>query len=653
MGERSGVLSIESKNIFSILKKWLYAEPDIVFRELISNASDAIEKLQEIVGAGEHPDPGRRGRIDVIVNADARTLTIADNGLGMTARELERYINQIAFSGASDFVEKYGDQDEGAMIGHFGVGFYSAFMLSDHVVIQTRSHEQDEAGVRWECTDSMAYTMTPSDRRTVGTSVILELGDDSPYLKDPDLALAAIGKYFAFLRTEIYYTFVARGAEEPIPTSADGQDPNALYDQHLVNTPDPVWRRPASQVSTREMNAFYRDYFDDVCDPLFWIKIESVDLGLRGIVFFRDTKNATETLDGRFDVFSRGVFVEKNVAALVPKFVNLQSGIIECDDLPLVVSRSTMRGSNERGGVDELVHECLAQEVTIRLNEMFTADRATYERYWPEIGPFVKYGVLTDKIFASVMLRKVLFGNLVGQFQTVGEYLEQAGAAHGSTVFYASDPIEQAVYLNVFRKSGIPALILDHIIDQPLMRSLELVTKGVHFQRLDADLATLLAGDPAAADHEQVAGLSAEFRRVLGDRLRSCTVTVARLSYPDISVLITLDEAARRVGDMKQLYGLAEGAVTTESGVPRTLLVNLNNPLIGRLSDCRDDTKRVLAIHQLMDLALLIQGDLGTDDIPGFIDRSEQTLGLYLRTTETAGRPLDPAASTTERTSNE
>ncbi|NTW38666.1 MAG: hypothetical protein HGA44_02075 [Cellulomonadaceae bacterium] len=619
---RAGMLSIESKNVFAILKTWLYAEQDVVLRELVSNASDAIGRRREVEAAGGLRVPRTRGRIDVVVDATARTLTIADDGIGMTADEVDRFINQIAFSGAAEFVQTHRD-DDAAMIGRFGVGFYSAFMLSDRVVIETLSHETGAVAVRWEGTGDMGFRIGSGTRSTPGTSVVLDLAPDATYLNGPDLARVALRRFFAFLPTEVRLTFVP----------ADGDSAEGACVDELVNTPDPVWRRPAGSVTTQQMNAFYREHFDDVCDPLFWIRIDSVDLGLRGIVFVRDTKNGTEQLDGRFDVLSRGVFVEQNPAALIPRFVNLQHGILECDDLPLVVSRSSTRGASEPDGLHALVNECLTQEVTIRLNTLATTERATYEQWWPQIGPFVKYGVLTDKIFASVMARKVLFEDLDGARVTIAEHLAARGAAPQRTIHYTSDPLEQALYVAIFRRNQIPALVLDHVIDQPLMRAIELLTQGVRFRRLDADLAALFTLDSADSGLAHVTRLTSDLAAVLGERAPGFEVAAVHLRHPDVAVLVAVDEGARRVDDMAELYGLADG--TGPGGgrrAARTLLVNLDSPVVAALVGCADPGRRDLGLEQLVDVALLMQGDLGAGDVPALVDRLQLTLTRYLAT---------------------
>jgi molecular chaperone HtpG len=401
-----GSLSIESENIFTILKKWLYAERDIVFRELVSNASDAIEK-RAARGADAPP-----GEITVTIDADGGRIVISDNGVGMTADEVDRYINRVAFSGAADFIEQNGDDDGASIIGHFGVGFYSAFTIADRVAIETRSCTDGAEPVLWECGADMEYILREGARTEVGTDVILFVADDCPYLAEPKALHDILRTYFIFLKTPVYLDAPA--------------DPE--YAHVLVNDTDPVWKRRGADEGTpkddKALAAFYQEFFDDVMPPLFSVRFESVDIGVSGAIFFRNTKNGKEEIDGTFKVYDRGVFVGDNIPSLIPKFVNLQSGVVDCRDLPLVVSREGIRdgGGGDGDGeasLTELIYETLTQEVTIAVNSLFTDARDRYEAMWPHLNAFVKYSVLQDKIFASVMTRRVIFEDLYGKFHTI------------------------------------------------------------------------------------------------------------------------------------------------------------------------------------------------------------------------------------------
>lgn len=340
MNNQSGFLSIESRNVFSILKKWLYTEQDVVFRELISNASDAIEKLSAIEKKEETSGKYPTGKITVTLDTKDNCIIISDNGIGMTEEEVDKYINQVAFSSATDFINKYNKEGKDNIIGHFGVGFYSAFMISDHVAIETKSFKENVQAVRWDCYADMSYEMNQGNRTKHGTDVILYLNENSNFIENPKTVFDIVKKYFIFLKTEIYFNA-----------------PN--YDYVLVNDPNPIWKLPDSKINAKDMSEFYKEFYNDVSDPLFWIKFESIDIGIRGIIFFRNTKNSTEKLDGSFKIYSRGVYIGENIKSLVPKFVNLQSGIIDCDNLPLVVSRSTIREENDQNDISSLIFETL------------------------------------------------------------------------------------------------------------------------------------------------------------------------------------------------------------------------------------------------------------------------------------------------------
>lgn len=611
MNAQSGFLSIESKNIFSILKKWLYTEQDIVFRELISNASDAIEKLAALKQAGE--EEGLRGAITVTLDPVQNQIIISDNGIGMTAEEIDRYINQIAFSGAEDFISRFSDNQKNTIIGHFGVGFYSAFMLADHVAIETKSYRADAPAVRWDCNADMSFQMTAGSRMEHGTDIILYLGAKHPYLEKAGAVYEIIRKYFRFLKTGIWF-----------------QAPE--YDHVQVNEPDPVWKKPDAEVSAEEMNLFYKEFYQDVADPLFWIKFESVDIGVKGIVFFRNTKNQTEELDGTFRVYNQGVFIGENIKELIPKFVNLQSGIIECTDLPLVVSRANLREDDQKEDLAGLIYECLSQEVTIGLNNLFETSRADYEAYWPNLNAFMKYGVLQDKIFASVVTRKVIFEDLYGNFQTLREYTGEGDKSEKKTVYYASDAIEQAHYIEIFKKCHLNALLFDHVIDQPFMRRQEMIHPNTEFIRIDSNIEALFEGYLKEGDEAKVAVLTEKIHGALGERLGTMELKITNLEEESITTLIINDEKSRRMADMLEIYGMIK---PTDNSVKElqsksTLLINLNNPTIKHVLE-NNDNQADLILNQLYDLALMSQGTLNPEDVEGFIQRSEAMISRYIQ----------------------
>ena len=600
---KKGTLTIEEKNIFTILKKWLYTEEDIVFRELVSNGIDAVGKLKS-----ETNNQSYSGKITVILDSDKKQLIVKDNGIGMTEEEVDKYINKIAFSGAAEFIENNNKKDTKNIIGHFGVGFYSSFMISDHVTIKTQSYKEDNYPVQWDCTSDMIYNIREIKKDSVGTEVILNLKDSSKYLKNPELVKNILEKYFVFSSTDVYY--VNKGEEVK------------------VNKSEPIWKKNEKDISVKDMNLFYQDFFDDVTAPLFWIKFESLDIGIRGILFFRNTKNGTEDLDGKIKVYNRGVYIGSNIKEMIPKFVNLQSGIIECDNLPLVVSRSNLR-EGEGDNILQLISETLSQEITIAMNSMFEKNRDKYELYWPEINAFMKYGILKDKIFASVMTRKIIFKDIYGNYQTIPEFLnDKNNNVPDKTVYYTSDEIDQAHYIEVFKKCGINALLFDHVIDQPFMQKYEVVKPGVKFIRIDSNIESIFKGS-LDEDNEEIANIVKEkFENILQDRLDNTSVKVTQLAHQDISTLIINDEKSRRMTDMLEIYGFINPSDMASKKVKSksTLLVNLNNKIIKHISILSNDKSLYTIINQLYDLSLMSQQALKPQDVENFILRSESIL---------------------------
>jgi len=600
---KKGTLTIEEKNIFTILKKWLYTEEDIVFRELVSNGIDAVGKLKS-----ETNNQSYSGKIAVILDSDKKQLIVKDNGIGMTEEEVDKYINKIAFSGAAEFIENNNKKDTKNIIGHFGVGFYSSFMISDHVTIKTQSYKEDNYPVQWDCTSDMIYNIREIKKDSVGTEVILNLKDSSKYLKNPELVKNILEKYFVFSSTDVYY--VNKGEEVK------------------VNKSEPIWKKNEKDISVKDMNLFYQDFFDDVTAPLFWIKFESLDIGIRGILFFRNTKNGTEDLDGKIKVYNRGVYIGSNIKEMIPKFVNLQSGIIECDNLPLVVSRSNLR-EGEGDNILQLISETLSQEITIAMNSMFEKNRDKYELYWPEINAFMKYGILKDKIFASVMTRKIIFKDIYGNYQTIPEFLnDKNNNVPDKTVYYTSDEIDQAHYIEVFKKCGINALLFDHVIDQPFMQKYEVVKPGVKFIRIDSNIESIFKGS-LDEDNEEIANIVKEkFENILQDRLDNTSVKVTQLAHQDISTLIINDEKSRRMTDMLEIYGFINPSDMASKKVKSksTLLVNLNNKIIKHISILSNDKSLYTIINQLYDLSLMSQQALKPQDVENFILRSESIL---------------------------
>jgi len=633
MAPLSGTLSVERANLFELLRGSLYAGDDVVLRELVSNAADAIAKRRELHRLGRADAPGP-GHIDVVVDPARGTLSVIDDGVGMTADEVDRYLNEIAFSGAADFVSRHQEATGEHVIGQFGVGFYSAFMIADRVEVDTLSCSLDAVAAQWVCGSDMAFRLGPGSRAEVGTTVTLHLDPASPYLAGPEPTLAALRRHTPFLPIPVHVTVRAG--------DGSGVD-NAT--SILANDAAPVWRRAATgPVDDAELNAFYREHFADEFDPLLTIPVASLELGLRGVIFVRDTRGGQREVDGHVDVLRRGITIGRDVPGLVPKYLEVQSVILECDALPLVASRGGIRDADLPEGVPDLVRESLTQSVLLRLYGMFTEERERYEALWPEIGPFVKYGALTDRTFSSVMARRLLLETLDGELLTLHEFRERAP---GSLVLYASDRDEQGLLIEAHRRAGIPAILLDHVIDQPLLRALEAGNRDVRFQRLDADPVGVLgdAGANAAQPDVQagpgagspdtgarLAALIADLERHATVAMPGCRVRGVALGDPDLAVLLTHDESSRRVGEAAQLVGLASGQrLDAEGLVERALVVNVASDLVARVAAMAAGPTRDLAVAHLVDLALLGNGDLTADARIGMLRRSQLLLDRVAR----------------------
>ncbi|MFV0441402.1 MAG: molecular chaperone HtpG [Lachnospirales bacterium] len=599
-----GTLSIENKNVFSILKKWLYTENDIVFRELISNAKDAIEKRVSLV------NEDLEGKINVLLNKEEGTITISDNGIGMTYEEVSIYINQIAFSGATDFI-KATQSGENTIIGHFGVGFYSSFMLCDNVGIVTKSYKDDLA-VKWDCTSDMDFTMEYCEKDNVGTDVILYLKESNPYVQKPELIYNAVKKYFEFASVKINY-------------NAEG------YDNVQVNEPLPIWKKigDTSESHKDALNTFYKEYFNDVSDPIFTVNIASLDIGVSGILFFRETRGDTHELDGTIKIYCRGVYIGENIPELIPSFVNLQSGIIECDNLPLVVSRNDIRSEGQKDGQMELISECLAQEVTIALHDIFENKRSEYEKNWDNLNAFIKYSVLKDKTFGSVMTRKVIFRDLYGNLMTIDEYTQNAKeSSDAETIYYTSDEVEQAHYIEIFKKCGMNALHFDHVIDQPYMQRYEVVKPNLKFVRIDSNIESIYEGTVSDSDKETIEKITSIFSASVGKRLEKFKIKVTNLNQVNISTVIINDEKSRRMADMLEIYGYINKQDVNAQSLQSnsTFIINLQNKIVQRILNTVDESLQRDMCNQLFDLSLLSGQKLEAEDVLSFILRSERLL---------------------------
>ena len=605
MSENNGSVSINTENIFPIIKKWLYSEKDIFIREIISNAGDAISKLIKLVNLGEaqvEDDPA--WKIEVIYDSEAGTLTVSDNGIGMTAEEVDKYINQIAFSGAKDFIEKYeGKADADQIIGHFGLGFYSTFMVSDKVEIDTRSFVPGSASVHWESDDGISYKTSESLLEDRGTYVTMHLSEDAKEFREKSKLTEVLEKYFSFFPYEIYLTdakdvtsgdeeeTVVSGETEPGEKTADGE---ADGDKKAggkagkpapkpINDTAPLWLKNAKDCTDEEYKAFYRKTFADYEDPLFWIHL-NVDypFNLKGILYFPKLKDRYERFEGQIKVYYNRVFVADNIKEILPEFLMLLKGVIDCPDLPLNVSRSFLQND----GYVNKISAHITKKVADKLNGLFNTEREDYCRYWDDINPFVKYGCLKDEKLFDKIKGSIVYKTTDGEYLTKDEYFEKTkDAADGKTVFYTDDPVIQAQYVKMLNDKGIPVAVMETVIDSPFMQFMEYKSgDGVKFSRVDSDVTSTLkdkdSGEQsdAANDENAAKGLENVFRIVSGNP--KLKVKAEKLSV-SIPAIIILSEQARRFSDMMKQFGSPGSAFG--SGEDITLCLNTGSPAITKL----------------------------------------------------------------------
>ena len=616
MQERTGKLSVNSENIFPIIKKWLYTEQDIFIRELISNASDAITKRKMA-----DPENSFEGRICLHIDRGDCTLKILDNGIGMDGEEVDRYINQVAFSGASDFFEMYKNQSRD-VIGHFGLGFYSAYMAADHVAIDSLSIKEDAAAVRWDGTSDMGYAMASSPKTDIGTCVTLYLPPKSRYL-DPLQVEEAVRKYFAFFPIPIEITDLT--AEEPT------DDPRRRpYGTRTVNDIHPLWCRRPEECSRQEYIDFYRAAFHSQVEPKLWVHLYNDELGLRGLIYFRSEGQMNESIDGKMSLYCKQVFISDQAKSLIPDFLFLQDGMIDYENAPLMVSRSALQEDENVGAVTRYITE----QVAYKLYGTFTCEREFYESIWEDLNPFLKFSCLKDKLLASYVEKFILFRNLGDKYVTLAEHLESiADSRHPHTVYYISDDIQQAYYINTFKKAGIDALYMTHVVDAPYIKKQEIKNQDLRFNRIDSDFYEALKEE--TPDEEQQK-LEEETRQLIplfeevfaGDPTE---LKIGNLITDSVSAVILINEEERRVRDTLELYESRGIDISGFKAGKDILFLNRKNILVDHLIRCSSEQEKVLLAHQLYDLALLGQESLKAHQLAAFIDRSNEILGVMIR----------------------
>lgn len=688
MAAKTGSLSINSENIFPIIKKWLYSDHDIFYRELISNGCDAITKLKKLDMMGEYTLPSDyKAKIEVVVDSEKKTLTFKDNGLGMTAEEVEEYINQIAFSGATDFLEKYKDKSNAdQIIGHFGLGFYSAFMVAEEVHIDTLSYKPDAKPVHWECDGGTEFSMEEGDRDEVGTTITLFLTDDCLEFCNEYKAREVIKKYCSFMPTEIYLSKADTketqtiNADEKLDTDTvvetvkpeKEDEPEKLKivkRPELLNDTNPLWMKNPSECTKEEYLEFYRKVFQDYKEPLFWIHLNmDYPFNLKGILYFPKINMEYESIEGTIKLYNNQVFIADNIKEVIPEFLMLLKGVIDCPDLPLNVSRSALQND----GFVKKISDYISKKVADKLAGMCKTEKEEYEKYWDDISPFIKFGCLKDDKFCEKMTDYILFKTLDGNYLTLPECLEvnkidpddaeenavdesgnkveaevvedgQSGSAANEepeaeekkekTIYYVTDEQQQSQYINMFRAAKMDAVVLTHNIDQPFISQLESKNEGIKFQRIDADLTDTFKSKTSKKAAEEMQAQAEGIAKIMKKALKKekLEVKVEKLKNKKISSLLTLSEESRRMQDMMKMYSMNGMGLGDFGSEGETLILNANHPLVQYVTDHQDGEHVQMICEQLYDLAKLQHAPLSSEDMTKFIARSNDIMLLLAK----------------------
>ncbi len=648
MAKQTGSLSINSENIFPIIKKWLYSDHDIFVREVVSNACDAVTKLRKLALIGEYNEADDyKYRIDVIASPKDKTLTFIDNGIGMTADEVNEYINQIAFSGATDFLEKYKDKaTDDQIIGHFGLGFYSTFMVADKVTINTLSYKEDSKPVFWECDGGTDYTMSEGDRTEHGTEITLYLNEDCYEFANEYRVKEVLEKYCSFMPEEIFFTNadaakeektdvvdsnaeeVKDNADEATEEATDKENETTEPKEKPINDIHPLWTKHPNDCTEEEYKEFYRKVFLDFKEPLFWIHLNmDYPFNLKGILYFPKLNTEYDSLEGKIKLYNNQVFIADNIKEVIPEFLLLLKGVIDCPDLPLNVSRSALQND----GFVKKISDYITKKVADKLSGMCKTNRENYEKYWDDLSPFIKFGCLKDDKFEEKMKDYILYKNLDGKYLTLSEYLEAGKEKYENTVFYTDNEKTQSQYINMFREQGIDAVVLDHNIDNPFITHQEQKHEGVHFARIDSEVTNTFKEEvPEEELKETTDKLSEIFKKALdNDKL---TVKVEKLKNAAISSMITLPEETRRMQDMMKIYAMGGMDPNLFGGNDSlTLVLNANNQLVQYILDNPDGDNTNMVCEQLYDLALLSHAPLEPEAMTKFVARSNEILTMLTK----------------------
>lgn len=644
MALKQGSISIDTENIFPIIKKWLYSDKDIFIRELISNGCDAVSKHKRLVSLGETAGDDKPYKITVAVSKKNKTLSFSDNGIGMTADEIDKYINQVAFSGAEDFFNKYKDKMEESndIIGHFGLGFYSAFMVSSNVEIDTLSFVPGAKPIRWQSADGMQFEITEDGTRTErGTTIILTLAEDSEEFLDEYHLRSIIKKYCSFLPVEIYVENTdkleeeakkkaeeaAKKAQEGADNETSEEEPKEEIKPVPLNDTNPLWLKSPKDCTDEEYIKFYQQVFNVFDEPLFWIHL-NVDypFNLKGILYFPKLKNEFELVEGKVKLYNNQVFVADNIKEVIPEFLLLLKGVIDCPDLPLNVSRSFLQNDRDVSKISKHI----VKKVADKLKSLCKNEREKYESFWDDIQVFIKYGCLKDEGFYDKIKEYILYKDLEGKYITLKDYLEYAKDKHENKVFYVVDKEQQSQYIKLFKEYDLNAVILDCTIDNNFITFLEYKESGVRFKRIDSDLSDVLKDKDEEKDEKADEEIVNFFKEKIGDRVQK--YSVESLKKEDTPAVILISEESRRMMEMQSRFaGLDYGFDLKEE---KTLVINDRNPLIKKVFSLRDDETKKEAVdvicNQIVDLALLANKELGAEELDLFIKRSNELMSKVI-----------------------
>ncbi len=652
---KQGSLSINSENIFPIIKKWLYSDHDIFIRELVSNGCDAVTKLKKLAGMGEFAEPeDTKYRVDVIVSPEDKTIRFIDNGIGMTEDEVNEYINQIAFSGAEAFLAQYKDKtSEDQIIGHFGLGFYSAFMVADKVTIDTLSYRDGAKGVHWECDGGTEFSMEDSARTERGTEITLYLNEDSYEFSNAYRCREVLDKYCAFMPVEIFFTDedeakkqqeeveskaaeVTETAETGTEDAADTADTSS-EDQEVdleeeepaeepINEIHPLWTKHPNDCTEEEYKEFYRKVFHDYREPLFWIHLNmDYPFNLKGILYFPQIGNQYESIEGTIKLYNSQVFIADNIKEVIPEYLLLLKGVIDCPDLPLNVSRSALQND----GFVKKISNYITKKVADKLSGMCKTDRESYEKYWDDISPFIKYGCIRDEKFNDRMKDYIIFKNMEENYVTLPDYLEAGKETHENQVFYITDEIAQSQYINMFKDEDIDAIYLTHMIDTNFITYLEQRNPSVQFFRIDSDLTDIFKEEMSEEETKTATDeLTEIFKKATGEE--NLILKVEKLKDAYTPAMITVSEQTRRMADMMKMYGMDQ-SITGMGAQGETLVLNVNNELVQYVLNNKEGEHTDTICQQIYDLARIANHPLKPDEMTSFVARSNRILEILTK----------------------